>query len=431
MSSNLKVLERTVDKFKTKIENLNPSDDASRCQDEVEQLEEIQKNIEDLIESLENDVENDEEFGGQKPLINKFGEQKKEFDILKNKFFKKKDDVRSAHAKELLMEGKLTGVERKKAERDMALDNVKEVDEQGLLIDSIHSNVKSANSNLSNMNEELQKQGEKIDMIGDKVLTMETSVKKTEKTFGEMERRIICRKCIVWFTIIGITLGNIVMVWVILAKRFGWPPLFSKKDPENSDTPAKEFKGIDYDQNAIISFDGDGTFKKNNLTFVIIKGGEIKTYDGAFKEHYNKAKEKEVKVGMYWNIKADNEGGAFEQVNAASIYIENLKNENNKEYIFNYGFYFKFTGDYQPKNYIAAEKFCGNVTIVCGVAISYENYQNNYKNNLEKLQKVKNFWISPYSDSYKSNKDDKVYIWTTNKKEKLNDYDYTIIQAKE
>ena len=77
MSSNLKVLERTVEKFKTKIENLNPSDDASRCQDEVEQLEEIQKNIEDLIETLENDAENDEDFANQKPLINKFEEQKK------------------------------------------------------------------------------------------------------------------------------------------------------------------------------------------------------------------------------------------------------------------------------------------------------------------------------------------------------------------
>ena len=430
MSSNLKVLERTVEKFKTKIENLNPSDDASRCQDEVEQLEEIQKNIEDLIETLENDAENDEDFANQKPLINKFEEQKKEFDILKNKFFKKKDDVRSAHAKELLMEGKLTGVEQKKAQRDLALDNVKEVDEQGLLIDSIHSNIKSANSNFSNMNEEAKKQGEKLDNIGDTVLTMETSVKKTEKTFSEMERRIICRKCIVWFTIIGITLANIVMVWVILAKRFGWPG-FGPDTPKDSDTPAKEFKGIDYDQNAIISFDGDGTFKKNNLTFVILKGGEIKANDGAFKDHYDKAKEKEVKVGMYWNIKADDESGAFEQVNAASNYIENLKTETNKEYIFNYGFYFKFTGTYQPNNSTEAEKFCGNVTIDCGVAISYDNYQKNYKNNLKNLQNVKKFWISPYSNLYKSDKDDKVYIWTTDKKQKLGDYEYTIIQAKE
>ena len=422
MASNLKVLERTLEKFKTKIENLNPSDDASRCQDEVEQLEEIQKNIEELIEGLESEAENDEDFANQKPLINKFEEHKKEFDILKNKFFKKKDDVRSAHAKELLMEGKLTGVEQKKAQRDLALDNVKEVDEQGLLIDSIHSNIKSANSNFSNMSEEAKKQGEKLDNIGDTVLTMETSVKKTEKTFGEMERRIICRKCIVWFTIIGITLANIVMVWVIIAKRFGWPPF--------GDTTPKEFKGIDYDQNAIISFDGDGTFKKNNLTFVILKGGENKAHDEAFKNHYSQAKEKEVKVGMYWNIQAGDESGAFEQVNAASNYIENLKNETTK-YIFNYGFYFKFTGTYQPNNSTEAEKFCGNVTIDCGVAISYDNYQKNYKNNLKNLQNVKKFWISPYSNLYKSDKDDKVYIWTTDKKQKLGDYEYTIIQAKE
>ena len=71
------------------------------------------------------------------------------------------------------------------------------------------------------------------------------------------------------------------------------------------------------------------------------------------------------------------------------------------------------------------------MTIDCGVAISYDNYQKNYKNNLKNLQNVKKFWISPYSNLYKSDKDDKVYIWTTDKKQKLGDYEYTIIQAKE
>ena len=104
---------------------------------------------------------------------------------------------------------------------------------------------------------------------------------------------------------------------------------------------------------------------------------------------------------MYWNIQAGDESGAFEQVNAASNYIENLKNETTK-YIFNYGFYFKFTGTYQPNNSTEAEKFCGNVTIDCGVAISYDNYQKNYKNKLKNLQNVKKFWISPYSNLYLS-----------------------------
>ena len=76
----------------------------------------------------------------------------------------------------------------------MALDQVKEVEEQGLMLNSIHDNVKGANVNLTNMNVEVKKQGEQIDRIGDKVITIDKSVKKTGETMGEIERRNCCRK---------------------------------------------------------------------------------------------------------------------------------------------------------------------------------------------------------------------------------------------
>ena len=60
-------------------------------------------------------------------------------------------------------DGELEGVDKIKAERDILLDNQKDVDNQGLIIDSIQENVKAAGSNLTNINNELGLQGEKME----------------------------------------------------------------------------------------------------------------------------------------------------------------------------------------------------------------------------------------------------------------------------
>ena len=60
-------------------------------------------------------------------------------------------------------DGELEGADKIKAERDILLDNQKDVDNQGLIIDSIQENVKAAGSNLTNINNELGLQGEKME----------------------------------------------------------------------------------------------------------------------------------------------------------------------------------------------------------------------------------------------------------------------------
>ena len=55
-----------------------------------------------------------------------------------------------------LIEGKLTGADALKAQREIGLENMKEVDNQGLIVDSIGENIKTANVNLTNINNELQ-----------------------------------------------------------------------------------------------------------------------------------------------------------------------------------------------------------------------------------------------------------------------------------
>ena len=97
---------------------------------------------------------------------------------------------------ELLKEGKLTGSDKIKTERDMLMGQHKETDYQGEIIDSIASNIKGANANLVGINTELKNQGDQMNRIQDHALNAEDEVKKTEKIMTKMERRQKCMKII-------------------------------------------------------------------------------------------------------------------------------------------------------------------------------------------------------------------------------------------
>ena len=226
--SRMKHLNNQLIKLKSQIDKFNPSDDISKDEDDMEKIEDLIKDIEGELEEIDNEIEDDEDLKGRKPLLDKLSEQKNELSVLKNNFNKKKDEAKSAHSKELLKQGKLTGVERKKAQRDMAIDQVKEVDEQGLMLDSVHDYVKGANKDLENMNVEVKEQGEQIKRIDDQVITIDQKVKKTGNVMSEIERRNCCRKCFLVLAIILLFLINIIMAFLILARYFGWGPIFGK-----------------------------------------------------------------------------------------------------------------------------------------------------------------------------------------------------------
>ena len=379
MSGNkMKNLKTFLDRFKSRVEGLKATDNASQDQDEVEEIEQLLKNIEDQIEDIDTEMEDDEELSSQKPLIDKLSEHKNDFNILKNKFNQKKDEIKSSHAKELLFTGQLKGIDKRKAERDVAADQVKEVDEQGQMLDSIHENVKGANVNLENMNVEAKKQGEQIDRIGDKVITMDNTVKKTGNVMTDIERRICCRKCAIVSGIILIFLANIIMGFLILARMFGWPGF--GKEEENKETPTPPtpttIKGIIYnDYNKIINF---GDLKGKERTFVMLFAGEDETAKEKLIETYTNAKNNNVNVGMFWKINGDNEEQAFQRVNAVSNYVEGKKNE----LTLDMKFYFEISNNNLLEQYTIADKFCGNMTVDCGIILSDNVYNNKYKNNI-------------------------------------------------
>ena len=409
--SKMKHLNNQLTKLKSQIEKFNPSDDISKDQEDMEKLEDLIKDIETEIEEIDNEIEEDEDLQAKKPLLDKVSEQKNEFNIQKNNYNKKKDAARSAHSKELLMQGKLTGVERKKAQRDMALDQVKEVEEQGLMLNSIHDNVKGANVNLTNMNVEVKKQGEQIDRIGDKVITIDKSVKKTGETMGEIERRNCCRKCSLVMGIIVLFLINIIMVFLILAKFFGWGPLFTKKE---------KIKGVELKE-----IDGSFDFKKfkdEGYSFVMMKSGErlVNEEENIFTKKMDEAREKEVQVGAFWEISAEDETIATAQATAAATFLEGKKGK------LAYNIYLKINKEILENVSITNDicKVLTNKSLQTGIVLSYEQYKNYYKGKV--LNHITNYWISDYNKEFDEEKEDKVALWNLDDKYNGN----PIIQAK-
>lgn len=396
--SKMKHLNNQLTKLKSQIEKFNPSDDISKDQEDMEKLEDLIKDIETEIEEIDNEIEEDEDLQAKKPLLDKVSEQKNEFNIQKNNYNKKKDAARSAHSKELLMQGKLTGVERKKAQRDMALDQVKEVEEQGLMLNSIHDNVKGANENLTNMNVEVKKQGEQIDRIGDKVITIDKSVKKTGETMGEIERRNCCRKCSLVMGIIVLFLINIIMVFLILAKFFGWGPCFTK------------IKGIELKE-----IDGSFDFKKfkdDGYSFVMMKSGErlLNEEENIFTKKMDEAREKEVQVGAFWEISAENETIATAQATAAATFLEGKKGK------LAYNIYLKINKEILENVTITNDicKVLTNKSLQTGIVLSYEQYKNYYKGKV--LNHITNYWISDYNKEFDEEEEDKVALWNLDDK---------------
>lgn len=411
LSNQVKNLNSQIEKLKGKVNKFQPSDDIAKDQQDMEDIEDMIKNIEDKIEEIDKDMEEDEDTSAQKPLLNKISEYKNEFNIVKNNYNKKKDEANSAHSQELLMRGELKGVEKKKAQRDMAIDLDKQVDEQGLMLDSIHDHVIGANNNLKNMNVEVKNQGEKLNNIGEKVINMDQSVKKTGQTMGEMERRVCCRKCIVWMGIILLFLMNVIMAFLILAKYFAWP-LF--KVP---------IKGIQ------LMGTEDIDFKKLNqskISFVMINSGTGMVKTDNFEVLSSNAKENKIDIGTFWTING-NIDESKEQASAGSAVFKTLSNINKN-------YYFRLEKEEVIKNYTYANDFCDGITY-CGLVLKHKDYEDYYKKRLNDLKNIKYYWIDDYWKEFDDEKETQVLLWTLEGKEKIlhtsGQYnEYTIIQAR-
>ena len=439
--------KRDINDVKNRLENFKITDDLDEDQRNLEEIEEEMRRIEGELEVAEDEIKDDEE--SNRPLLDKFKEQKSELNVLKNNFQKIQQNFTDAHRDELLKRDKLTGAERKKAQNDMAKDLVKETDRQGLMLEDVHKKVIGANQDLTDMSVEAQKQGEKIGNLGEHVIEIDQSVKKTGNTMGELGIFILF-------------LLNIIFVFLIIAKKFQWKPFGPKDEPaktdshsgqsdeaksddqksdEKSDDPKSDtpsdtsapqlsiINGINLEADQEVNF---SSFSGKSLPFVLLKAGESTTSQSdSFKQNMESAKMKSINLGAYWLITKENENEAIDEAKAVNDFLTQLKKENKLSDL-DYDFYLTFDQNNQLlKEYASIDKLCAELKeISCGIALSSSNYENYFKNNLDKIQNIKSFWLEP-SEDYDIENVNNLAFWKTRENIKVGDTEYSVIKAKE
>ena len=219
MEDDFKILGSDIEKFERKVTSINLEDNAYRNKQELEDCEKIYQKLNSQIEDYDNDIQ-ESTASNKKPLISKLSQYKSDLEIAKNKLNEKKNKWQTQYNMELLKEGKLSGADKIKTERDMILQQHKETDYQGEIINSIASNIKDSNRNLEGINNELKNQGEQMNRIHDHAMNANTQVKQTEKIMTKMESRQKCMKIIGVLAAILLGIFDIFLLLFFIIRRF-------------------------------------------------------------------------------------------------------------------------------------------------------------------------------------------------------------------
>jgi DNA repair exonuclease SbcCD ATPase subunit len=219
MSEELKELKTLIERIKNNLDKLNNLKNNSDCY----QAEQILSDIKNYITKANNiidEMNQNESLTGR--LLSSARAEEKDLRIYENHYREKVEMWKSARAKQDLMEGKLTGADALKAAREIGLDNIKETDNQGLMIESIAENVKGANQNLTNINAGLNEQGEQMNRIQKTTLETESQVKQTGKIMTRMEGRAKCIQIITFLAVVLFGLFDIFWIVFLCIKKFYW-----------------------------------------------------------------------------------------------------------------------------------------------------------------------------------------------------------------
>ena len=429
-SSQISNLIKRIEKLKKEVDKFEISNNFDEDQYKFDQIEEEYKDLARGTEGIDEIDDND--IKGDIPLLNQFKVQKNDLDIIGNNIETIKKNLNSTYCKELLKGGKLGGKERKEAQRDMALDNIKETDNQKRMLHSIHNNVIESNENLGYVNQEIKTQGDQIKNIGEKVINVGESVKNTGQVMSQIERRICCRKFSLIVGIIVLFLSNFYMLIIIFSKRFGSKSSNKNDSGANPNSNPKQnpniVKGIQFEYNGKIEY---GFFSGLYLTFVLLKGGESTDSNAdSFIENLESAKAKNIKVGAYWMITQTSIEEAIWEAKEAYNFLAQLENEGKLKDL-SYDFYLKFNGNNQLLNdYTSIEKLCAELQgkKPCGIALSSTKYDY-FKNNINKIQKINSYWVEP-SGGFDDANAKKLAFWKTTDKVSINNAEFSVIRAK-
>ena len=122
VDSDVKSLGIQVEQFDKRVNNLNPQGDVYQNEREIKELESILSKLNTKIEECDGDIQDSSNQSNRKPLLNKLSQYKSDLEISKNKLNVKKNKWQTQYNMELLKEGKLSGADKIKTERDMIFE---------------------------------------------------------------------------------------------------------------------------------------------------------------------------------------------------------------------------------------------------------------------------------------------------------------------
>ena len=219
MDKEIKKIQLDLDDLLANIDNVDDNDeDIDNMERNIKEFNQNYENMDNRISRIKEEME--EEPDNEKPLINKLKSIANDMDKFKKKLDEKNNKLDKLKRTNRYFDGELTGVEKKKAEREIVLDQHKEIDNQGELIDSIHSNVRQAGDNLVNINNDLNDQGQVMDRIHETVLNTNQKIKSTGKVMSKIERRNQCMKIITLIAVIIFGLFDVAWVGYLCYERF-------------------------------------------------------------------------------------------------------------------------------------------------------------------------------------------------------------------
>ena len=201
----------SIDTVKSRVNSIKNDLEELSTINELYEAEQKLKEIGEKIRKANSEIEdiNSDESSYKKPLLNSLKSYEKDLRIYEGKYQNQVQYWEKKRRQEDLVRGNLTGADAMKAQREMGLDNIKEVDNQGLIIDSIGENIKGANANLTNINNELQNQGEQMNRIQDHTNEIDSQVKQTGKIMTKMEGRAKCIQILAFLAVILVGLADV------------------------------------------------------------------------------------------------------------------------------------------------------------------------------------------------------------------------------
>ena len=212
IEKNISYMEELNSSLEIKIKNISLDNNLFKAEQEINECRELLTKFDKTIKDTQDEMVYSKEKANIRSLVSDYELRLKELNKIDSEFIRKNNEQK-------LLNGELKGIEAKKVERDMVLDQVKQVDKHGLLIEDTANQVNSAVNNLQEINVEINRQGQQINQISNTVDNAQSKVKKTDKDIRQMISSQRCMKCALCFLLILLLILDLTYLIYKLVKK--------------------------------------------------------------------------------------------------------------------------------------------------------------------------------------------------------------------